>query len=142
NGTLIYLANSNAAVPWLQRAQGIDIGLADRNGKVEPLKLPPRPYESPRVTPDGTRIAFGTDDGNEAIVWIYDLSGKSAIRRLTFGGHDRFPAWYSDNKRVFFQSDREGDSAIFWQAIDSGKAERLTRPGPGESHEAQACSPN
>ncbi|MEO8370167.1 MAG: protein kinase [Candidatus Solibacter sp.] len=141
NGTLIYLTNSSSAVPWLQRAQGIDIGLSDRNGKVEHLKLPPRPYESPRVSPDGTRIAFGTDDGTEAIVWIYDLSGKSAIRRLTFGGHDRFPAWYSDSKHVVFQSDREGDSAIFWQAIDSGKAERLTRPAPGESHEPQACSP-
>lgn len=142
NGTLIYLANSNPAVPWLRRAQGIDIGVSDRNGKVEPLKLPPRPYESPRVSPDGTRIAFETDDGNEAIVWIYELSGKSAIRRLTFGGHDRSPTWYSDSNRVVFQSDREGDFAVFWQAIDSGKAERLTRPGPGESHEPQACSPN
>ncbi|MBZ5620472.1 MAG: serine/threonine-protein kinase [Acidobacteriia bacterium] len=141
NGTLIYLANSSSAVPWLKRAQGTDIGLSDRNGKVEPLKLPPRPYESPRVSPDGTRIAFGTDDGNEAIVWTYDLSGRSAIRRLTFGGHDRFPTWYADSKRVVFQSGREGDSAIFWQAVDSGKAERLTRPAPGESHEPQACSP-
>ena len=83
------------------------------------------------MSPDGTRIAFETDDGNEAIVWIYDFSGKAAIRRLTFGGHNRFPTWSSDGKRVVFQSDREADAAIFWQAIDSGKAERMTKPETG-----------
>jgi len=93
------------------------------------------------VSPDGTRIAFAIDDGNEAAVWTYDLSGKAAIRRLTFGGRNRFPTWYSDGRRIAFQSDRDGDQAIFWQAIDSGKAERMTKPGPGESHEPHAFSP-
>ena len=141
NGTLIYVANAMSPLQWLQRAQGTDIGVTDRSGRVDPLHLPPRPYEAPRVSPDGTRIAFAIDDGNEAAVWTYDLSGKAAIRRLTFGGRNRFPTWYSDGRRIAFQSDRDGDQAIFWQAIDSGKAERMTKPGPGESHEPHAFSP-
>jgi serine/threonine-protein kinase len=141
NGTLIYVPSALSRVQWLQRAQGTDIAITDRTGKVDPLNLPPGPYESPRVSPDGARIVFGTDDGKEAIVWIYDLSGKGAMRRLTFGGHNRNPTWSSDGKRVAFQSDRDGDEAIFWQAIDSGKAERMTKPEPGESHEPQAFSP-
>ena len=80
---------------------------------MERLKLPPGRYSSPpRVSPDGMRIAFGTEDGQEAIIYTYDLSGASTMQRLTSGGNNRFPVWSSDSKRVAFQSDREGDLAI------------------------------
>jgi len=119
----------------------MDIALIDRKGQVEPLKLPPAPYLAPRVSPDGARIAFGTDDGKEAIVWVYDLSGTSAMRRITFGGNNRFPIWSSDSKRVAFQSDRDRDLAIFWQPADgTGTAERLTRPDQGASHAPESWS--
>ena len=62
----------------------------DFNGDEKPLKLPPAPYEHPRVSPDGQQIAFDSDDGKEAIVWVYNLSGTTAVRRLTFGGRNRF----------------------------------------------------
>ena len=96
-----------------------------------PLKVPPGLYEYPRVSPDGTRLAFGTSDGKEAVVSIYELSGASAVRRLTFGGNNRFPIWSADGQRVAFQSDREGDPAVFWQPADGGTAERLTTARPG-----------
>lgn len=134
NGSLMYIAGPPSA-RW-------DLGLTDRKGGVEPLKLPPGPYEAPRVSPDGTRIAFGTDDGKEAIVWIYDLAGATTMRRLTFGRNNRLPTWSSDGTRVAFQSDRDGDAAIFWQPVDGGPAERLTTPSLGESHEPEAWSPN
>ncbi len=35
---------------------------------IEPLRVPPGAFITPRISPDGTRIAFGTDDGVEAIV--------------------------------------------------------------------------
>jgi eukaryotic-like serine/threonine-protein kinase len=119
----------------------LDVGLMDRQGKVEPLRLPPGTYEWPRVSPDGKRLAVASDDDKEAIVWIYDLSGASAMQRLTSGGNNRFPIWTSDSKRVAFQSDRDGDLAIFWQPADGGIAERITRPAPGESHAPESWSP-
>ena len=115
----------------------------DRTGKPGPLKLPSGPNEFPRVSPDGKRLTFGTDDGKEAIVWVYDLSGTSAMRRLTFGGRSRFPIWSADGERIAFQSDREGDAAIFWQRADgTGTAERLTRPDKGTAHVPQAWAPS
>ena len=72
NGSLIYIPGAVSA-RW-------DLALTDRKGGVEPLKLPPGAYEVPRVSPDGRRIAFGTDDGKEAIVWIYELSGATAMK--------------------------------------------------------------
>ena len=63
-------------------------------------------------------------------------------RRLTFGGNNRFPVWSADGRRVTFQSDREGDPAIFWQPADGGTAERLTTPARGTSHAPESWSPD
>jgi serine/threonine-protein kinase len=137
-GTLAYIAG-----PQVRTAVHWDLALTDRKGAIERLKLPAGPYASPRVSPDGMHIVFGADDGKEAIVYVYELSGASVMRRLTFGGGNRFPIWTADGKRVAFQSDRDGDLAIFWQPADgSGTAERLTKPGQGESHAPESWSPN
>jgi serine/threonine-protein kinase len=136
-GTLIYLPGSvGTSVP--QRG----LALFDAKGGVETLRIPPAPYEFPRVSPDGKHIAVGTDDGKEMIVWIYDLAGTTSMRRLTFGGRNRFPVWSSDGQRVAFQSDRDGDPGIFWQRADgTGTAERLTRAEQGASHAPESWSP-
>jgi eukaryotic-like serine/threonine-protein kinase len=133
NGTLMYVPGAPSA-NW-------DLGVTDRKGSVERLQLPSGFYEAPRASPDGKRIAFGTDDGKDAIVWVYDRAGGTAAKRLTFGGNARFPIWSSDGTRLVFQSDREGDAAIFWQAADGGPVERLTRPTAGEAHEPESWSP-
>ncbi len=135
-GSLVYIAG-----PVSTSSAHMDLGLIDRKGLVEPLNLPPGSYSSPRVSPDGTRVAFGIDDGKEAIIYIYELSGTSAMRRVTFGGNNHFPIWSRDGKRLAFQSDRDGDLAIFWQAAVAGTAERLTKPQQGESHTPESWSP-
>jgi Tol biopolymer transport system component len=120
-----------------------DLALIDRKGGVEPLKLQPSPYQHPRASPSGRQIAFGTDDGKEANIWIYDLGGATTMRRLTFGGKNRFPTWSADGQRVAFQSDRGGDLGIFWQRADgSDLAERLTTPDQGVSHVPESWSPS
>ena len=136
-GSLVYLPGSISAT-----ALQSDLALIDRKGGVEPLKLPPGPYQHARAAPSGTQIAVGTDDGKEAIVWIYELGRTTSLRRLTFGGRNRFPIWSADGQRVAFQSDREGDPGIFWQRADgSGAAERLTTPEQGTSHVPESWSP-
>ena len=69
----------------------------------------------------------------------------TAPRRLTLPGTgaNRYPIWSSDNRRIAFQSDREGDLAIWWQRADGdGAAERLTRPDKGLSHIPDSWSPD
>jgi Tol biopolymer transport system component len=137
-GTLIFVPGPVASTSVAPGA----LALIDRNGNAEPLKLPPGAYESPRMSPDGRRVAYATDDGKDAIVWIYELAGTSVPRRLTFGGRNRFPIWSADGQRIAFQSDRDGDLGIFWQRADgTGTAERLTKPDQGTAHVPEAWSP-
>jgi serine/threonine-protein kinase len=133
-GTLVY-------VPGPASMGQQDLFLFDRKGAGEPLKLPPANYVFPRVSRDGKRLVFETNDGKEAVIAVYDLSGASFVRRLTFGGNNRFPIWSADGRRVAFQSDREGDLAVWWQPADGGTAERLTRPDKGTSHRPESWSP-
>jgi serine/threonine-protein kinase len=134
NGTLVYRPGPISP--------GWDLAIAERQGRIEPLHLPSRVYAAPRVSPDGKQVAFESIDDREASIHIYDLSGRSAVRRLTFGGNNRLPVWSSDGTHVAFQSDRERDQAIFWQRVDgSSAAERLTKPEPGETHQPESWSP-
>jgi Tol biopolymer transport system component len=122
----------------------MSVGLFDRKGGSELLKIQSGAYQLPRMSPDGKRIAFGSDDGKEASIWIYELAGTSSMRRLTFEGqgHNRFPVWSANGQRVAFQSDREGDLGIFWQQADgTGTAERLTKAEEGVSHIPESWAP-
>jgi Tol biopolymer transport system component len=137
NGTLAYLPG-----PPSPTAAGGHLALVDGQGRIQPLNAPPGLYGVPRASPDGSRIVFGTDDGKEAIIWTLELSGGRPMQRLTSGGNNRSPIWTSDGRRVVFQSDRDGDRALFWQFADgTGAAERLTTPAQGEAHVPDSWSP-
>jgi Tol biopolymer transport system component len=74
---------------------------------------------------------------------ICDFSGKQAMRRLTFGGHNTNSLWTHDGQRIIFQSDRDGDAGLFWQRADgSGSPERLTTSEKGVLQIADAASPD
>lgn len=120
-----------------------ELALTDRTGKVERLKLPAANYDGPRASPDGTRLAMSIDDGKASDIWIYDLAGGTAIRRLSSGGHNLRPVWSADSKRVAYQSSRDDDEGVFWQPADgSAAAERLTTPAAGTSHAPESWSPD
>jgi len=134
SGSLVYLPGP---MSWGRE----ELFLFDRKGGAEALKLPPASYGHPRVSPDGQRLAFETNDGKETMISTYELSGTSSVRRLTFAGNNRFPLWSANGQRVVFQSDRDGDLALFSQSVDGGTAVRLTKPDSGTSHVPESYSP-
>jgi Tol biopolymer transport system component len=86
-------------------------------------------------------VAFEREDDREANVLLYELAGTTEPRRLTFGGRNRAAVWSGDSQWVAFQSDREGDIAIYRQRADgTGTAERLTKPERGTVHIPQSWS--
>ena len=117
----------------------------DREGKVEPLSAPARPYFGPRLSPDGRQIGIEVQ-GDQSQIWTYDIaSGK--MTQVTSQDSNRFPLWSPDGKRMLFGSNRIGPMTasgravfrekheVFWKSADgSGEAEQLTdrehRHGP------------
>jgi serine/threonine-protein kinase len=138
-GSLVYIEGP-ATLSSTRRLS--DMVVLDERGGAEVLKVPSGPHESPRISPDGTRVAFGSADGPEAAIWIYDLNALTTPRKLTFGSNNRYPVWSADGRYVAFQSDRDGDLAVFRQPADvsGAAAERLTKPAKGAAHIPESWS--
>ena len=114
----------------------------DRKGTREAFPLSPGMYDTPRVSPRGDQIAFALTESGKSDIYICDLNGQATMRRLTRSGNNRLPAWSWDGIRIAYQSDREGDRAIFCERADgSGAVERLTTAAKDEAHEPEAWSP-
>jgi Tol biopolymer transport system component/predicted Ser/Thr protein kinase len=82
---------------------------------------------TPRISPDGKRVAFARVDGNNTDIWIADRDGH-APTRLTFDpATDRWPIWSPDGRTITYSSGTLRDYDLFRRAADgSGVAERLT----------------
>jgi serine/threonine-protein kinase len=118
------------------------LAMIDRRGEATLLALPADNYQNPRLSPDGTRVAFETEGGGESAIWISDVAGATNRQRLTFAGNSRFPIWSNDSRRIVFQSDRDGDQGLFIQPADgSASGHRLTRSGSDAAHVPQSWSP-
>ena len=84
------------------RAEGHSLVWVDRDGTEEPLTgLAPRPYERPRLSPDGTRIVVDETAGN---LWLYDLA-TGTEQQITNSGDDRWPLWSPDGSERHCQVD-------------------------------------
>jgi len=144
-----YSFSDDGSLVWVPGGVNADaprvLALVDRSGGRKLLPLPAAGYDTPRVSPDGKRIAVGITDSKEFNVWTYELTGNTSIRRLTFGGTSQIGVWTPDGKRITFRSDRDGEG-LFWQAADgSGIAERLStveKASSGVYHSPLEWSPD
>ena len=120
------------------------LGLLDiRDGKVQPIPIPPNSYTQPRLSPDGRLVAVASDDGKERAIWIYDLIGRGPPRRLTFAGRNTSPIWTPDGQFITYVSDQQGDRGLVLQRADgTGSVERLTKAEAGSEHIPESWSPD
>ena len=119
SGSLAYLPDT---------PQRLDHRLAwvDQNGNSEPLQLPLRPYENPRLSPDGRRIAVQVEEATIGI-WVYDLSRATLTRLTTPDASSQAPSWTPDGKHIAYRATRAGFRNVFWNAADgTGTEEPLT----------------
>ena len=143
SGSLAYLPAGTAG------AQQRTLAIVGPDGREDVLDgVPPGAYSSPRVSPDGTRVVVQTTEEvplvtNTSRIWVYDLSGDTALRPLTQAGKSFHPIWTPDSQRITFASDRDGPVSIYWQAADgTGVPERLTTAEEGTEHWPDAWSPD
>ena len=137
-GSLIYVPGPAAAAS----DQSV-LALIDRKGVVDAAEGSARYATNTPASPQ-TAHASRSERATErtAVISTYELSGASAVRRLTFEGNNRFPIWSADGSASRFNPTDRAISAIFWQPADGGTAERLTTPDPGTSHTPESWSPD
>jgi eukaryotic-like serine/threonine-protein kinase len=116
NGTLVYRSGGGTG--------GLTVQWLDSAGKTQPLVAKPGPYITPRLSPDGQRLALTVAGGSNSDIWIYE-SQRDTMTRLTFGGGSNVnPAWSPDGRYIVF----EGTGGMFWIRSDgAGQPQRLTQ---------------
>jgi TolB protein len=88
---------------------------------------------SPRVSPDNSRIAFASmgRDGWAIRMYSLDLDRLVAFPGGTAGGSNFTPAWSADGSKIAFSSSRSGDPEIWIADQNGGNLRRITNlPGP------------
>ena len=87
----------------------------------------------PRVSPDGTRVAFAvrvTDlaaNRGRTDLWLAAIDGAWARRLTTHEAADTQPRWSRDGKALYFVSTRSGSSQVHRLNLDGGEPEVVTR---------------
>jgi Tol biopolymer transport system component/predicted Ser/Thr protein kinase len=114
SGTLVYRkgpAGTNRVVSWLDSA-----------GRTEPILAKPGSYWTPRLAPDGKRLALSVEQDGQRNLWIYDFTRKT-LTRLTFDSESQIsPIWTPEGDFLAFNS---GDTLAWVRADGSGSVERL-----------------
>jgi TolB protein len=85
---------------------------------------------SPRISPDGSRLAFSsmTKAGWEILMYSMDLNRLVSFPR--FGGANLSPSWSPDGTRIAFSSSKSGHSEIY-VCDSSGANSRAMTTGRG-----------
>ena len=118
-GTLVYVSGDPRDV-----GEKRSLVWVDKDGGEEPLSLPPRVFNWPRVSPDRRRIAMAVREAGLDL-WVYDaISGRG--QQLTHDLVVQSLVWTLDGTRIIFGSNHEAPSNIYSVLADgSGEPELL-----------------
>ena len=100
----------------------------DREGRASPVLDQPGLYRSPRISPDGSRVAVMLNDRGNQDIWVIDADRGTRTRLTSYDGNDGNPLWTPDGLRITFSSSRGGGAnSLYWTAVEgSGPVDRLT----------------
>jgi serine/threonine protein kinase len=124
SGTLIYAETTSAerTLVWV-----------NQEGKEVPIDITPQAYSawsSPKISPDGKRIALTIDKGKSTNIWIKDLD-RGTLTSLTDGENENsWPVWTPDSKQIIYRSSRDNTLMdIYIKAADGlREAKKLGSP--------------
>jgi serine/threonine protein kinase/Tol biopolymer transport system component len=115
-GTLVYakgdkVSGNESTLEWM-----------DSSGRKIGIPAEPRTILTPRLAPDGRRIALAISAASDDL-WLYDFD-RGAYRRLTFGGRNMNPIWTPDGSTVTYSAVR-GFPTVYNLAADGSGQEEL-----------------
>jgi Tol biopolymer transport system component len=97
----------------------------ERDGSVSMLAAPAEVMQTPRLSPDGRRLAVVTRSGvMTRDIRVLDVAQPERVMLTIEGGDNQSPAW-RDSRRLSFGSNRDGGQKIYVTSVDS---KRLPAP--------------
>jgi serine/threonine-protein kinase len=100
-----------------------------RDGREEAVTMPPAQYQSPRLSPDGRRLAVITsgDSSEFGDVWQHDLTTGASVR-ITRQNRSGAVTWTPDGAHVVVSMREGGSTGLYRVRADgTGEPERLGR---------------
>jgi Tol biopolymer transport system component len=88
----------------------------------------------PRVSPDGSRIAFTANRDGNAEIYLMNVDGGQQQRITNSNGADDAPTWSPDGQRIVFNSNRDGDHEIYIMNRDGNSQVQLTNNGQDDGY--------
>jgi Tol biopolymer transport system component len=81
---------------------------------------------SPAWSPDGRKIAFQGESGNDSDIYVVNGDGSGRVELTFSSAFDGDPAWSPDGRTIAFESTRGGNSDVFTIDADGAKETQLT----------------
>jgi TolB protein len=81
---------------------------------------------SPRVSPDGSRVAFSSLSRGAWEIMMYSVELNRLVSFPRFGGTNLSPAWSPDGTRLAFSSSRSGDPELYVGDASGASLKRIT----------------
>jgi serine/threonine-protein kinase len=120
-GTFVYLSGD----PFERR----QLAWIDRDGRSRLLGDIPRVYRSPRISPDGRRIAVHVSDPNRGL-YLFDIAPGSWTRLPIEAGRALAPVWSPDGRQLAHSSDDPAQSWVTPIGNPAASVRLATPPGP------------
>jgi eukaryotic-like serine/threonine-protein kinase len=114
----VSLSGVLAYLPGTQDDPPSQLVWVDRDGRASILSDVVARHQTPRLSPDGARVAVVTQDGPfSRDVWIEDVASHRRIKLTAEGSANHSPVWSPDGREVAFASNRSGSQNMFVQKI-------------------------
>lgn len=119
-------------------AETFDLTLVDMQGQRKVLGQVLASAFAPRVSPDGSSVAFEQADAATAdspemtriyVARLDDLEDRRGLPATTTSRRHVAPVWSPDGKWIAFVSNRNGADALFYQASDGSRAPEYLMDG-------------
>jgi Tol biopolymer transport system component len=119
DGSLVYLPGAAS------EAQTRPVWV-DAQGRATPIRIDAGIHASPRISPDGSRLALVTRSREGAFdVWVHDLA-RGTRRQITTEGASFNPLWEPGGTHVVYASGKAGRHGVYRVRSDgAGPVERL-----------------
>ncbi|MGH9391111.1 MAG: protein kinase domain-containing protein, partial [Vicinamibacteria bacterium] len=106
----------------------------DRSGRQVSTFGEPDLYFDPRISPDGTQIAFDLyDSGTQTTqIWVRDVSRGVQTRLTSVPGSNAGAVWSPDSARIAFQSNRKHQADVFVKPSSGAGTEEAVTDEDGQ----------